>query len=294
MPELPDISIYLEALERYVGGQVLERVRVASPFVVRSFKPPLSAVHGRAIRGFGRLGKRLVVHFDEDLHLVIHLMIAGRLRWKKRGQAVPRKGGLAAFDFPNGSILFTEASTHKRASIHLVQGAEALAAHDRGGIDVLACTPAEFIAAMRRENHTLKRSLTDQRILSGIGNAYSDEILHAAQLSPMKQVRHLTDEELERIHAACRLKLAEWTDRLRTELGEGFPDKVTAFHDQMAVHGKYGEPCPVCGAKVQRIRYASNECNYCARCQVGGRLLADRSLSRLLKNDWPKTLEDME
>ena len=294
MPELPDISIYLEALQRHVGGQVLERVRVASPFVVRSFKPPLGSVHGKAVRGFSRLGKRIVWHFDSDLHMVIHLMIAGRLRLKKKGQAVPKKRGLAAFDFPDATIVFTEASSHKRASIHLVEGESELAQFDRGGIDVLGCTTEEFIAALRRENHTLKRSMTDQKFLSGIGNAYSDEILHHAQLSPLKQIKHLEDEELARLHASSKELLTAWTDRLRDELGDGFPDKVTAFHDQMAVHGKYGQPCPVCGAKVQRIRYASNECNYCAKCQVGGRLLADRSLSRLLKDDWPKKLEDVE
>jgi formamidopyrimidine-DNA glycosylase len=294
MPELPDITVYIEALERYVLGSRLERVRVASPFVLRSVDPPLEALEGREVRSFRRLGKRIVFCFDDELFLVMHLMIAGRLRWKAPGQRIPKKLGLAAFDFPNGVLMFTEASPKKRASLSVVRGEDALREHDPGGLEVLDSTLDAFRRALTRENHTLKRALTDPRLFSGIGNAYSDEILHAAGLSPLKRTRQLTDDEVERLHASTIATLATWIDRLRTEVGIGFPDKVTAFRDGMAVHGRFRQPCPVCGAPVQRIVFAETEVNYCAQCQTGGRLLADRALSRLLKGDWPKTLDDWE
>ena len=294
MPELPDVMVYLEALEPRVVGQPLAQLRLGNPFLVRTVDPPMSTLHGRRVEGLGRIGKRLVFHFEGDLHLVLHLMIAGRLRWKKLGLAVPKKRGLACFDFPGGTLLLTEASTKKRASLHLVAGREALAAFDRGGLEVIGSTVEAFGEALGRHHHTLKRALTDQRVLSGIGNAYSDEILHRARLSPFKLTTKLDAEELARLHAATLAVLEEWTARLRDELDGAFPDKVTAFHDGMAVHGRYRQPCPDCGAPVQRIRYADNEANYCAGCQTAGRLLADRSLSRLLKKDWPRRLEDLE
>jgi formamidopyrimidine-DNA glycosylase len=294
MPELPDVVVYLEALAPRVLGQRLERVRLASPFLLRSVLPPLASAEGRRVVGLRRIGKRLVFALEGDLFFVLHLMIAGRLRWRPAGSAVPKKVGLAAFDFPTGTLLLTEASPKKRASLHLVSGEEALAAHDRGGLEVLDATPAAFDAALRRETHTLKRALTDPRILSGIGNAYSDEILHRARLSPFKRTTDLSAEESAGLLVATKAVLAEWTARLREETGEGFPEKVTAFRPQMAVHGRYGLPCPVCGTPVQRILYAANEANYCPTCQTEGRLLADRVLSRLMKEDWPRTLEELE
>jgi formamidopyrimidine-DNA glycosylase len=294
MPELPDITVYLEALERRLLGRRLIGVRLGSPFVLRSVEPPLTAFAGRAVRRLSRLGKRIVMAFDEELFLVIHLMIAGRLHWRAAGAPLVRKIGLAAFDFAEGTLVLTEVASKKRAAIHAVRGAAALAGHDPGGMDVFTATPDAFRAALLRENHTLKRTLTDPRLFSGIGNAYSDEILHRARLSPIKMSRSLDDEEVERLLAAARATLAEWIDRLRQQTGDGFPEKVTAFRPEMAVHGRFGKPCPICGAPVQRIVHAENETNYCARCQTGGRLLADRALSRLLKADWPRTLEEME
>ncbi len=294
MPELPDITVYIERLGPRVLGKPMEQARLASPFLLRSVTPPISALSGRIVEALGRIGKRIVFHFEGDLHMVLHLMISGRIRWKKKGFKPSRKNGLAAFDFPDGTLSLTEASSRKRASLYVVEGREGLAAHDRGGIEVMTSTPETFGAALRARSHTLKRSMTDQRILSGIGNAYSDEILHRAKLSPFKLSPRLSDEEIERLHAATLEVLERWTQVLRDEVGEGFPDKVTAFRPKMAVHGKYRQPCPVCDAPVQRIRYADNEANYCPGCQTGGRLLADRSLSRLLKKDWPKRLEDLE
>jgi formamidopyrimidine-DNA glycosylase len=294
MPELPDVVVYIEALERRIVGQTLQRIRLASPFLLRSVEPPITEAFRKPVLGLRRLGKRIVIDLEGDLHLVIHLMIAGRFHWKQPGAAVARKLGLAAFDFPTGTLLLTEAGTKKRASLHLVRGEEALKEHERGGLEVLEANLASFREALTRENHTLKRSLTDPRLFSGIGNAYSDEVLHAAKLSPVKQTRQLSQEEIERLYHATRRTLAEWVERLRRDAKENFPEKVTAFRKDMAVHGKYKKPCPVCGSPVQRIVYAENETNYCATCQTGGRLLADRALSRLLKADWPKTLEEME
>ena len=294
MPELPDVTVYLEALEARVLGARLERVRLASPFVLRSFDPPISAASGRVVTGLRRLGKRVVFALEGDLFLVIHLMIAGRLHWKPAGAKVPGKVGLAAFDFSTGTLTLTEAGTKKRAAIHLVQGEAALRALAPEGLEVLGSDATAFRAALERENHTIKRALTDPYILAGIGNAYSDEILHRARLSPVKQTRSMSDEEHARLFEATRATLLEWIERLRQEAGGDFPEGVTAFRPQMAVHGRYGKPCPVCGAPVQRIRHADNETNYCARCQTGGKLLADRALSRLLRADWPRTLEEME
>jgi formamidopyrimidine-DNA glycosylase len=294
MPELPDVVVYLEAMEARIRGRVLEGVRLASPFLLRSVDPPLSACAGRRAVGLRRIGKRIVIALDGDLFLIIHLMVAGRLRWKKPGAKIPGKLGLAAFDFESGTLLLTEAGSKKRASLHVVAGERALAAHDRGGLEVLDADLPAFAEALRRETHTLKRTLTDPRLLSGIGNAYSDEILHRARLSPFKLTDALTDAETERLFDACRDVLNEWTGRLRDESGDGFPEKVTAFRKEMAVHGRHREPCPVCGSPVQRIVYSSNETNYCATCQTGGKLLADRALSRLLKKDWPRTLEELE
>lgn len=294
MPELPDIVVYIEALESHVVGSTIENVRIGSPFVVRSVEPPISAIEGRRIDGASRLGKRIVLAADGDLYLVLHLMIAGRLRWKKRGVALPKKRGLVAFGFATGSLLFTEASTQQRASVHLVSGSEALAQFDHGGLEVLETNLEAFAGVITRENHTLKRTLTDPTILSGIGNAYSDEILHAARLSPLALTSKLSDEEIERLFHATQTTLTDWMDRLRHKTGDRFPDKVTAFHDEMAVHGRYREPCPVCGSPVQRIRYAQNEVNYCASCQTAGRVLADRAMSRLLRSDWPRSLEEWE
>jgi formamidopyrimidine-DNA glycosylase len=292
MPELPDVTVYLEALDRRVVGRALTRIRVLTPFVLRSYDPPVDAVAGKLVRGTRRIGKRLVLAFDDDLFVVIHLMIAGRLVWKP-GTAKTTKNAIAAFDFEHGTLFFTEAGSRKRASITLVRGEAALKALDPGGIEPLEASLEEFRDALQRENHTVKRSLTDPRLLSGIGNAYSDEILHAAKLSPLKVTKSLTGDEIQRLYDATRVTLRSWTDILRAEAGEGFPQKVTAFREGMAVHGRYKQPCPVCTAPVQRIVYAENECNYCARCQTGGKLLADRSLSRLLKDDWPKSIDDL-
>jgi formamidopyrimidine-DNA glycosylase len=294
VPELPDLTVYLEHLDRRIVGERLEDVRLVSPFVLRTVTPPLEAVRGRRVTGCSRLGKQLVVALQDDHFLVLHLMIAGRLQWRARGALVPKGNGLAAFDFSSGTLVFTESGKKKRAALRLVHGRHELAALDPGGLEVLEIDLAAFAARLRASRHTLKRALTDQRVLAGIGNAYSDEILLAARLSPFKQTHALTDDEIERLHRACREVLQSWTERLRQQTGSGFPGKVTAFHPQMAVHGRYRQPCPVCGAPVQRIRYAENEANYCARCQTGGRLLADRSLSRLLKGNWPKRLEDLE
>jgi formamidopyrimidine-DNA glycosylase len=294
MPELPDVAVYLEALERRILGAHLERVRLASPFVLRSFDPPPRAAEGRAVRALRRLGKRIAIALDGDLFLVLHLMIAGRLHWRPAGAKVPGKLGLAAFDFSTGTLLLTEAGTKKRAALHLVRGEEELAALDPGGLDVFEADLPGFRLALTCENHTLKRALTDPRLLSGIGNAYADEILHRARLSPVKLTQHLDGAEAERLFEATRATLRDWIGRLRAETGDGFPEKVTAFRPGMAVHGRYGQPCPACGAPVQRIVHAENETNYCARCQTGGRLLADRALSRLLHDDWPRTLEELE
>jgi formamidopyrimidine-DNA glycosylase len=295
MPELPDVTVYVEGLGRKVVGHRLEAIKLSSPFVLRSYDPPLEATFGRTVRGVRRIGKRIVLDLGDALFIVIHLMIAGRLRWRAQGQkaGVGAKIILATFQFDDGYLVFSEAGSKKRASITVVRGEAALNALDPGGIEPLAASAPEFAAALRRENHTLKRALTDPHLFSGIGNAYSDEILHAARMSPMKQTKSLTDEEAERLRRATRETLASWTDILRAEVGEGFPEEVTAFRKDMAVHGRYGLPCPVCAAPVQRIVYAENEANYCARCQTEGRLLADRSLSRLLKDDWPKSIDDL-
>jgi formamidopyrimidine-DNA glycosylase len=294
MPELPDIVVYLESLRPRVLGQMLRRVRLASPFLLRTVEPPLSAIEGQTVAGQRRLGKRIVLAFAPDLFLVLHLMIAGRLHWKPAGAVPPRKVGLAAFDFPAGTLLLTEAGSKRRASLHLVRGEAELAGLGRGGFEVLEATADQFAAGLRRENHTLKRALTDPRLFSGIGNAYSDEILHRARLSPLALTQKLDEEEVARLFAATQDTLRDWTDRLRRETGDGFPEKVTAFRPGMAVHGRFGQPCPDCGTAVQRIIYAENATNYCPRCQTGGRVLADRSLSRLLKDDWPRTVEEWE
>ena len=294
MPELPDVTVYVESLERFTKGEVLERARVASLFLVRSVEPPLGAAEGRRVVGVRHIGKRIVLAMEGDLFLVFHLMIAGRFRWKKKGFVPPKKTGLAAFDFKNGTLSLTEQGSRKRASLHVVSGEAALKEHDRGGLDVFSATPGQFREALTRRNHTLKRALTDPRYLSAIGNAYSDEILHAARLSPFKQTATMEDAEFAHLLEHTRATLQAWIDRTREEVGDGFPDKVTAFRSQMAVHGKFREPCPVCGDPVQRVVYASNETNYCATCQTDGKLLADRALSQLLRKDWPKTLEELE
>jgi formamidopyrimidine-DNA glycosylase len=294
VPELPDIAVYLSALESRVVGQTLQRVRLASPFLLRTAVPPIASANGKKILALRRLGKRIAFGLEGDLWLVLHLKIAGRLHWREPAVKLAGRNNLAAFDFAHGTLLLTEAGTKKRASLHVVQGEAALRAHDPGGLDVLEITPEIFAAALTRENHTVKRALTDPRLFSGIGNAYSDEILHAAKLSPVKLTQKLSREEIARLHAAVRGTLMRWTTLLRAEAGDDFPEGVTAFRKEMAVHGKFGEPCPVCGARVQRIRYAENETNYCPGCQTGGRLLADRALSRLLKEDWPKTPEELE
>jgi formamidopyrimidine-DNA glycosylase len=295
MPELPDVVVYLEALTRHIVGRRLERLTLHSPFVLRTVDPPIDRVNGQIVRGVRRIGKRIVLAFDNELFLVIHLMIAGRLRWREPGKksGMGPKLMLASFVFEHGTLFFTEASSQKRASLMLVRGEAALRALDPGGIEPFDATREEFHEALTRESHTLKRSLTDPHLFSGIGNAYSDEILHAAKLSPLKLSRTLTDEEFGRLYDATRATLARWTDLLRAQTGEGFPEKVTAFHEDMAVHGRFKLPCPICGTPVQRIVYASNECNYCAVCQTNGRLLADRSLSRLLKGDWPKSIDEL-
>jgi formamidopyrimidine-DNA glycosylase len=294
VPELPDVVVYLECLERRVVGQTLDKVRLRSPFLLRTVEPPLAQAEGKTVRGLRRLGKRLVFELDDAFFLVLHLMIAGRLHWKPRGAKLPGKIGLAAFDFANGTLILTEAGTKKRAALYLVRGEPGLAEHQPGGLEVLDATFDIFRAALRKENHTLKRSLTDPHLFSGIGNAYSDEILHRARLSPLTWTSRLTDEEIARLFEATRATLTEWLERLRTEAGDGFPEKVTAFRPEMAVHGRFGQPCPVCGTAVQRIIYVENETNYCPRCQTDGKLLADRSLSRLLKDDWPRSVEEWE
>ncbi|MDX1501788.1 MAG: DNA-formamidopyrimidine glycosylase family protein [Thermoanaerobaculia bacterium] len=294
MPELPDVELYRETLTRLLAGRPLLGVRLGSPFLLRSVDPPLATVAGKTVRELRRLGKRIVIALDDDLHLVIHLMIAGRFQWKDPGAKLPRRLGQAAFDFDHGTLLLTEAGTKKRASLHVVRGEEGLAPFDRGGLEVLDAGADEFAAALTSENHTVKRALTDPRILSGIGNAYSDEILHRARMSPFKRTADLSAQEVRRLYGAARAVLVEWVERLRAQTGDGFPTKVTAFRPEMAVHGKHGEPCPACGAPVQRIVYAENEANYCAGCQTGGRVLADRALSRLLRDDWPRTLEELE
>jgi formamidopyrimidine-DNA glycosylase len=293
MPELPDITIYLEALERRILGQKLGEVRINSPFVLRTFEPPLNSVEGKTVRELKRLGKRIAIGLEDDFWLVLHLMIAGRLHWKPHGVRLAGKNSLAGFDFPKGTLLLTEAGSKRRAALYLIQGTDALAEHDPGGLDVFSANVAEFDATLRRENHALKRSLTDPHLFSGIGNAYSDEILHRARLSPLLLTQKLTSEEAQRLLSATQAVLREWTDRLRAQTGDGFPEKVTAFRPEMAVHGRFGQVCPVCGAPVQRIRYADNETNYCPGCQTGGRILADRSLSRLLKDDWPRHLDEL-
>jgi formamidopyrimidine-DNA glycosylase len=294
MPELPDIQIYLEALERTVKGKPLEGIRFGNPFLLRSVSPPIEAFPGRRVTGLGRLGKRIVLDFEDEYFLILHLMIAGRLRWKKKGAGLPGRNGLAAFDFPGGTLLLTEAGSKRRASLHAVLGRASLEEHDRGGLDVLRCTRAEFNERLVSGNHTLKRALCDPTNFSGIGNAYSDEILHAAQLSPFRLTQGLAVGEIQHLFAATEQTLQTWIDRLRRQTGTAFPDKVTAFRPEMAVHGRYREPCPVCQSPIQRIVYASNEANYCARCQTGGKMLKDRALSRLLKSDWPRSIDEME
>jgi len=294
MPELPDILLYLHALRPRIVGRRLIKVRLVSPFLLRSVEPPLVSVEGRAVVSLHRVGKRVVVDLEGDHFLVFHLMIAGRFRWKPPGTPVPGKVGLLALDFENGTLILTEAGSQRRASLHVVQGRDALRRLDPGGLEVLDASAAEFAEALTRENHTLKRTLTDPHIFSGIGNAYSDEILHAAKMSPFKQTSALADEEIRRLYDATRATLSMWVERLQREAGDEFPEKITPFREGMAVHGRFGKPCPTCGSPVQRIVYASNEANYCATCQTGGKLLADRSLSRLLRKDWPKTLDELE
>ncbi|HEY5218237.1 MAG TPA: DNA-formamidopyrimidine glycosylase family protein [Gemmatimonadaceae bacterium] len=293
MPELPDITIYIEALDRRIGGRVMEHARLLNPFALRSVDPPLSALEGRRVTTASRIGKRIVIELDGDLFVVIHLMIAGRLRWLASGKKPPGRIALLALDFEHGTLVLTEAGTKRRASIHVVRGRAALDEFKRGGLDVFGASLDEFAARLRAENHTLKRALTDPRLFDGIGNAYSDEILHRARLSPLKLTSKLDDSEIARLLEATRGTLAEWIARFRVEVGDGFPEKVTAFREGMAVHGRFRQPCPVCGTPVQRIRYADNETNYCARCQTEGRLLADRAMSRLLKQDWPKSIDEL-
>jgi formamidopyrimidine-DNA glycosylase len=294
MPELPDVVVYLEALESRIVGQVLEQVRIVSPFVLRSVEPPIADAAGRRVIGLRRMGKRLVLALEGELFLVIHLMIAGRLRWRPRGAKAPGRMGLAAFDFANGTLLLTEAGSKRRASIHLVAGERALSQFDRGGLEPLGSSLEDFRRRLLSESHTLKRALSDPTLFSGIGNAYSDEILHRARLSPLALTRKLDDEAIGRLHAATQDVLRDWTERLRVEAGNDFPEKVTAFREGMAVHGRFRQPCPTCGTPVQRIRYADNETNYCPTCQTDGRLLADRGMSRLLRQDWPRSLEELE
>jgi formamidopyrimidine-DNA glycosylase len=294
MPELPDISAYIAALEPRIVGEAIEQVRLASPFLLRTVDPPIAAIGGKKVRELRRIGKRIAMGVEEDLWLVLHLMIAGRLHWRARNAKLGGRNYLAAFDFPNGSLVLTEAGARRRASLHVLRGEGSLRDVDPGGIDVLAASLSEFQSALTAENRTLKRALTDPRILSGIGNAYSDEILHAAQLSPITHTRKLTHEEWKRLFTATRTTLQRWIDQLQGEAQTNFPEKVTAFRKDMAVHGRFGQPCPRCGDPIQRIRYADNETNYCARCQTGGKVLADRSLSRLLGDDWPRTLDELE
>ncbi|HEX6049887.1 MAG TPA: DNA-formamidopyrimidine glycosylase family protein [Gemmatimonadaceae bacterium] len=294
MPELPDVTVYIDCLKPRILGREIRGARVLNPFVLRTVAPPLSATVGQPVRSVTRLGKRIVLGTDGELYIVVHLMIAGRLRWRDDGKKIGGKLAQASFDFDTGTLYLTEAGSKRRASIHVVEGAESLAQFDRGGLEVLDADVTDFAARLRAENHTLKRSLTDPRLFSGIGNAYSDEILHRARLSPLMLTSRLTDEQIEALFTATKSTLIDWTNRLRAEVGDGFPEKVTAFRDGMAVHGRYNLPCPVCGAPVQRIRYADNETNYCARCQTGGRLLADRAMSRLLKQDWPRSIDELE
>ncbi len=293
MPELPDITVYIDHLETRLVGQTLEHVRLVNPFVLRSVTPPIAAAEGTKVTGLRRLGKRIVIELESELFLVLHLMIAGRLRWVGKDAKLPGRITLAAFEFPSGTLIFTEAGTKRRASMHLVEGEAALAAMDPGGLEVLEAGLEEFAARLKRENHTLKRALTDPHLFSGIGNAYSDEILHRAKLSPVALTSALSEAEVARLYEAARATLTEWTERLRRDAGE-FPEKVTAFREGMAVHGRFGKPCPACGSPVQRIVYAENETNYCARCQTGGRILADRALSRLLKKSWPRSIDELE
>ncbi|HWL15649.1 MAG TPA: DNA-formamidopyrimidine glycosylase family protein [Opitutus sp.] len=294
MPELPDVTVYLEAIGRRAVDRVLAKVRLEDMFVLRTARPPIESLEGRRLRELRRLGKRIAFGFEGDRWLVLHLMIAGRLQWAAAGEKPTARNVLAHLVFETGTLTLTEAGTKRRAALHVVDGEAGLSAHDPGGIDVFASSTEEFGAGLRRENHTLKRALTDPRLFSGIGNAYSDEILHAARLSPVTLTQKLKPDEIARLHEATRRGLREWTERLRAEAGDGFPQKVTAFRPEMAVHGKFGQPCPVCGTTVQRIVYAENEVNYCPRCQAGGKVLADRSLSRLLKEDWPRTIEELE
>ena len=294
MPELPDIEVYLAALRPRIQGQPLEAVRLASPFLLRTVDPPLSSLVGRRVENLRRLGKRIVIGFEGGLFAILHLMIAGRLHWKPRGAKIPGKVGLAAFDFPTGTLALTEAGSKKRAALYVAAGEEGVAAYDPGGLEVLEADLDSFRAALTSESHTLKRALTDPHLLSGIGNSYSDEILHRAKLSPFQLTRNLTPQETETLFRACREVLTEWIERLQAETGGKFPEKVTALHEGMAVHGRFGKPCPVCGTPVQRLIYADSEANYCPTCQTSGRLLADRVLSRLMKEDWPKTLEELE
>jgi formamidopyrimidine-DNA glycosylase len=294
MPELPDITVYIEALDQRIVGHVLEMVQIAGPFLLRTASPPIDAVQGHKVTALQKVGKRIAIGFDNDLLLVFHLMIAGRLHWSEKRKVPDGRRTLAALDFDHGSLTLTEAGARKRASLHVIEGEAALQKMDPGGIDVMAASRDAFSAALTQENHTLKRSLTDPHFFSGIGNAYSDEILHRAQLSPIALTQKLKPEEITRLYEATQASLREWVQRLHDEAGGKFPEKVTAFRPEMAVHGKYGQPCPRCGTKVQKIQYASNETNYCAKCQTGGKLLADRSLSRLLREDWPRTLEELE
>ncbi len=293
MPELPDVTIYVEALTQRIVGERLDAVRIHAPFLLRTVDPPLESASGKVVREVRRLGKRVAFGLDDEFWLVLHLMIAGRLHWKARGVKLSGKINLAAFDFSNGTLLLSEAGTKRRAGLHLVRGAAALGAHDPGGLEPMVASLEQFDAVLRQSNHTVKRALTDPHILSGIGNAYSDEILHRARLSPLALTQKLTRDEVETLHGATRQILTEWIERLRAEAGDRFPEKVTAFRPEMAAHGRFGQPCPVCSAPIQRIRYADNETNYCPRCQTKGRILADRSLSRLLKDDWPRHLEDL-
>ncbi len=294
MPELPDLTVYVEALDRFIGGRTIQSIRQATPFLVRTWDPPLSAASGRRVTSVERIAKRIVIGVEGEVYLVIHLMIAGRFHWKKPGASISRRTDHLALDFDHGSLFLTEASTKKRASLHVVSGREALRAHHPGGLEPLSASLRDFEARLRVENHTVKRSLTDPRLFAGIGNAYSDEILHRARLSPLTWTERLSGEDMARLHEATRATLMEWCERLRAQWGEKFPERVTAFHPGMAVHGKAKQPCPACATPVQRIKYADNECNYCPTCQTGGKLLADRGLSRLLKGDWPGSLEEME
>lgn len=294
VPEYPDIIVYLERLNALLLGQALEQVRIVSPFLLRSVDPPIQEVVHKKLIGFQRLGKQIVFAFEDKFYLIFHLMVAGRFHWRALGAAVPAKVGLAGFDFPNGTLLLTEAGTKKRASLHLIRGEFQLLSFDAGGLDVLTASFSEFKARLRSENHTLKRALTDPHLFSGIGNTYSDEILHRARLSPVMLTSRISDAQIEQLYQAAQTTLIEWVNRLRAEAGDGFPEKVTAFRADMAVHGRFGKPCPVCGTIIQRIRYAENETNYCPTCQTSGRLLADRSLSRLLRSDWPKNLDELE